>query len=418
MKKIIFIFSGLMLIFSRCDISAFTYAGLPYGIGDILPAVSARAMGMGNTSIAGSIGAEAVFYNPAGIIKITEPQIISSLLLVLAKEVIDSGEDYTNYSSALYFKPAGIAGVYPFKRGFALGLGLYPLHDLGYSHARNIYSSGQKTGSSEYKSKGSINSFILSYGINLSHRLKAGADCSVVFGNTESDVENIEDGATKNTDDFGAAYSGFKYGMGICLEFIEDKASLGIKWNPSFKLSRNWDRKISTRTWTASAWAVNPSGYLEAEGKTEYDYPASVGIGLNYDFSEGKKSSLAIDIERTFWNSLRYREKKYILDPAYSRSADPGFRDTTRISIGVEHRVNYKTLLRYGFTHLPDYSNETNDTTMFTAGAAIPFREHALIEVSGTYGRKTFIGDNVFFEEEETVDESISDIIVSLKWTF
>ncbi|MFH1415530.1 MAG: hypothetical protein ABIH89_05540 [Elusimicrobiota bacterium] len=409
----------LLLVEIPGSVRAMTYLGHTEGLGDPVIAVTSRVRAMGNTSLASASGVEAVFYNPANMVNTTRLSHMLGLGVASVRETIETDSEPTSYSSALYFMVTGIGAVYPLKDNIAIGAFYRPLTDLSYKHKRDVYESGLIAETRELTSNGGIKEIGISVGTRVLPRLRAGMDIDTVTGGLESSSSEVDIESAKVIQERDNSYGGFRCGFGIDADIVDEVMNISVKYTPSAELENSWKLNRSTYTWTVSGnWPSAPSSESEINGKLKYKFPSETGIGLNYRFPGREGSVLSVDIVRTGWNAFRYKEVKMNTAAGYNEWQDPHYRDTTRVSLGVEHKLTYTTVLRYGFTHMPYYSMTSCDTTMFTAGLGFPVGEYLLLDIAGAYSRRNYYGKSVFFTEDEMVDESAIDISCSAEWRF
>jgi long-subunit fatty acid transport protein len=398
------------------NLFAFTYLGSVEGIGDTVLSVTGRALGMGNTSIASCSGVNSIFYNPANMIKNKKPALSLGFGMFPIKETVEADSSY--YSSAKYYKFTGAAAMCPVLNRFMVGAGYRPVMDLSYKHELKIYSAGELNNIIDYDQRGSLNKGIISLAAGILPSINIGFNYNLLGNKYEAEAQYIVVETTKLTINDSSKFKGEGYGLGINCELISDVLDIGVKWIPECKVNKEWDVKVETRTWVGNAWSDSPAAAVDSKGKLEYDSPMEIGFGVSYSFWERERSVLAVDIVRTLWEDFRYTEVKDTANANYKVKQNPGYRNTTRISVGVEHYLNLNTVLRYGFTHLPHYSRTSADTTMFTVGVGFSVNRNVRFDMAGAYGKRNFYDQIVFFDDDQKVDERIAGLIVSTEWRF
>jgi hypothetical protein len=367
---------------------AVTYLGSVEGIGDSFPAYTGRALGMGNTSIAASQGSEAVFYNPANMLKGKKSELSLTPGFYSLKETIVVEDDTTRYSSASYLK-LNAAGAIPVAPGIRVGAGYAPVLDLNYKHEKKIYDSGTLDSIIEYSRTGGFDRYILALAVGLTPEVGIGVNYNIIKSGYETDSRLLEVDSTKLECESNGQFTGGSYDVGVIWKIVPE-----------------------------DVWPDTPDSSKEVTGNLKYEFPKSVGIGFVYKFWERERSLISVDLVKTFWEDFRYTETKDTTDADYNVKVNPVYRNTVRVSVGVEHYLNLRTVLRYGFTHQPHYSRTSADTTMFTVGLGFPLNESIDLDVAGAYGKRNFYGDNVFFDEEEMVDERIATILATAGYRF
>jgi len=404
-------------LFMPANLFAYTYLGAVEGVGDPVVSVTADTLAMGNTSIASVNGAEAVFYNPSNMLRDNRGSLSLGFGAAPMKETIENS-DFTNYSSANYFQFSGFAGVYPVSPQMRIGIGYRPVFDFNYEHDRKVYSGGIQKASYDFLRQGSLNTTSISFAAQILPQLNLGLNFNILNGGYEGSSKDIAVESTKTEYDSNSDLSGSSFKVGLNWEVVREKFTAGLTWQPGYKVKSSWSSSVSTYMWTGNAFASSPSSESETEGEIKYSYPAETGIGFRYEFFEKEISAITFDFVVTNWSNFSYKEKKDTTSSAYDKNYDPKYRDTTRISLGIEHLIGRSTLLRYGFTHMPHYSRTSADLTMFTAGVGFPVTNTLNMNIGGAYGKRTFYGENVYFTEDEMVDERVANLLVSVKWMY
>lgn len=417
MKKIAF-FSLIIIVIMINNVFALTYLGSIEGIGDPILAVTAKALGMGNTYIASTQGKDAILYNPANMIIARRPGISVGFGAYPIKETIEDDSEPTNYSSASYYKITSFAFMLPVGSFMRLGIGYRPEMDLNYKHETLVYAAGKVAGLRKIDGVGGINKTIIGMALGLSGKISIGGAYEIHRGANDYDQETTTLESSKQTYEYNSDIDAARYNLGVNLELIDNVLNVGMIYKSEMKQNMDWKTGAKTFTWADNKWPGTPNTDILAEGRIKYDFPYEVGIGLMYEFLERERSSISFDISRVFWEDLRYKETKNTKDINFNKKQNPGFRNTTIIGVGIEHYMSWNTILRYGFTHVPHYSRTSTDTTLFTVGLGYNIRENVGVDIAATYGKRNFIGENVFFTEDEMVDERITNVIVSFDIRF
>jgi hypothetical protein len=403
--KYIVICCMALALFVASDAGAFTYLGSARGVGDPVTAVSSRVLGMGGSALAAAVGPEAIFYNPANIMWETSLSYTGTLDFTNLRETVEETGSPTRYTSGYFLNIGSLAAYYPFKSGWALAAGYRPLFNFDYGHSRKMFSAGIETRSRDHDNSGGIGLYNISAAANISRILKVGADWGMIRGGSLRESTSIVSDTSKTVSEIESSYSGSRYGLGAGIEIVKEICFVGARWTSAYMIKDKWGSADRVSSWTSGAWS-SPA-ISSKKGRLEYSFPAEAGIGILYNFFQREQSSIAVDIVKTFWGNFEYEEKKDTSSAGYGTVQEPLYRNTVRLSVGVEHRVAMKLFLRYGFIHMPYYGNSSSDTTMLTAGVGFPSGINNFIDLAAAYGRRSFFGENVFFTDDEAVDERI-----------
>ncbi len=414
MKKIFAIF--FVLIISVKLVFPFTYLGSIEGFGDPVISVTGRALGMGNASVASSSGVNSIFYNPANMLKVRRTEINAGSGLYLLKETVKTDQEPTMYSSVAYLKLTGIAVMYPLGTNLRIGAGYRPVSDFNYAHDKKSYSKGVLTETIDYAGGGELNCAVIAVAVSAGPAVNLSFNYNISGGRYKNDDRVISIESAKVTKEANGRFKGSGCGFGVNWEPVSDVMNIGFMWSLPFKVENKWNTKTCAYIWKGAAWGDDTE--VTARGRKEYEIPDEIGIGMSYKFLGRQSSIFAVDIVRTFWKDFRYKETKDTTNIDYNKKLNPHYRNTTRISVGVEHYLTFNTVLRYGFTHLPHYSRTSCDTTMFTVGVGFSAGRNIGFDIALGYGRRNFYGKNVFFYTDEMVDERIAKLICSTNLRF
>ena len=100
-------------------------------------------------------------------------------------------------------------------------------------------------------------------------------------------------------------------------------------------------------------------------------YPLSLGIGIEYRFTNVLEARINADFEYTFWSKFEDD-----LNP------DIDFSDTYAIRVGLEHIFFDKMPFRVGFNYQPLKENRQYTRTVLTLGIGVLF-DNLEVDLSG-----------------------------------
>lgn len=409
-------FSGLLL---SCPIHA---SGYNFGT------QSVSAMSTADASAAEAADAGTIYYNPAGLTKLKDPQI--SLNLVVAKP----DATYKN-AEAQYFSGIAVEGQHsgsvatdwtmiphgylswPISPTITAGLGIYVPFGASAEHSRNSVLR-YSTNKTELRTL-DINP-TLAFEINPQHSIGVGiiaqyataklrkfADFSPRLAAYGVGAGQADGYAQMEADDWGV---GFNVGW---MWDINEQARIGASYRSAIDhtLSGHTNWKLNGPAFAIPGYGdlfadgIRASGYVEREGtKAKITTPESVSVHGMYRINP--KTNLFGNLTWTRHSrfnklNIQFDNPKSVLNSntgsmgqSDTSTLSPNWRDTWRIAIGGSYQISDPLQLRAGFSYdqspvksaddrlttLPD-----NDRYWFSLGAKYDFNKDSTLNIGYSY---------------------------------
>lgn len=409
--------------------------------------------GLGNVYAGGTAGGEdisTIFYNPAGLSEYAGTEIISGAHFVLpeARFKVDRSSDILN--RPLAGGDGGNAGdntlipnlylATDLPGPFRLGLGITVPFGLGTKYGRD-WKGRYEAIDSELKTI-DINPAI-SYAFN--NKVSLGFGFSAQYVDVK--LSNAIDFGTICFGQLGVAACS---GLGLSPQAADGKVEIeadgwswgynaGVLFKPvsRFRLGIAYRSKVSHRVKGNARFKVPTSAQpLTATGafrntdvKSESDLPASLAIGVIYEFEE--KWAILSDVTWTHWNRLKRLTIDFENPSQPPTTLNLDFKNTLRASLGVIYHMTPAWTIRSGFAY--DESPVRNarsrtfripDSDRYWLATGVSYRPNSNLKFNLAYAH-IFIKD-VTIERENSFghaikgsfDSQIDIVSAELHWTF
>ncbi len=269
MKSAIFI----VALFASLNISAQELSGIPASFVDL--GFGARAAGMGNAFVAAANDANAVFWNPAGVVSV---------------EAVSFEFNYLNQLQLVPF--SSLSGVIPLEKGKdGIGVGLIYSGDDALKEFTFIAAYGRKIGK-------------FNFGVNIKYRY-------ATFGNNgfdESDYSVFDPGeisAGEATQVFGSG-NGFGLDLGI-IYALSESVNLGLSVKDAFA-PFNWSSDTKSETQKPKGEYNEPMPTQVFVGVSLHPFEALL---VNADYKPAllndEQNSFFFGAEYAFMNMISFR---------------------------------------------------------------------------------------------------------------
>lgn len=387
MKKSRFLFA-LALYFSATGAWANSlYSRL--GVGLVHMRDGARAIGMGNASLAVADGLSVYHLNPATLAGIA----LTRLQTEFAYETADVRvNDTTGRFRDATFN--GMSLLLPVKKGYSLALGLEPYSRVAFT--LNQLGTNANGGYEEiYSGSGGIDQAYLALAGTLGSPeasppaagLHYGVVADFYFGRIQRSWRvNFNNGELQSTEDeVGAYYRGFGYHAG--LQWFNPRWQLGCAVRPPVDLD------VETRI-------EYLFGGKSEVIKTQATLPLWIGVGVG--FQPNSKWQFAADYRVQRWRDVEPR-----------KSLGATLTNSQQFGAGLEWVPSRNPLDNYlkriafragaTFSRLPYQDPAGRDVAerVVTAGLGLPYRRgHSRLDVAIEYGKR---GDLIDNPAEETI---------------
>ncbi len=221
-------------------------------------------------------------------------------------------------------------------------------------------------------SEGNLGGFNATLGFNWTEQIAAGFQIQQLSGdwNAGSSIEwtdaakeladDLEDSSMEIESEFEDSY---RLGLGICYH-INERLGIGFSMQMKNEISRDIHGSMDGIAFEDVFWdTVTVAGVLDSltwQDKMENEYgqlilPGTYRLGFQYH-------------PRNIWQTYLNFDLEYV---QYSQS-DERFSDVTNFYLGIEHRINQKLPLRFGFNYKTSYYIFDDGDNEFTGKVSMP----------------------------------------------
>lgn len=364
---------------------------------------TSRAIGMGGGFTGAASSYEAAYYNPAGLARLSSPELGIGVLLWRPVLSINGQDSDANVTRALI--DAGFATPIPLGRGLGnllfLGVNLafpgstlYAIREAPRAEPRFPFLEDRNR-------RLVLN---LAMAVRISRMLSLGAGLSLlpdVLGDVKVDLTQA---GTENATSVDVKMH-LSPNVGVLVEPVEGLA-LGLAW------------RGANRTWLSIPVSVkvDQAGSIDLE-VLAYDYstPHQVALGAAW---RRPRFEVAADVTYSFYRYFRQSSPTVNLlkaDGSVDQTSpvpDPGFHDTWAVRLGGEYRVLEPWTVRVGFgfvqSPVPAQTGETNllDGDRFTLSLGSGF------DLSGIDGPPIQVDGHFAWSGIVSNEDAKSDVLV------
>ncbi|MFW5803063.1 MAG: OmpP1/FadL family transporter [Verrucomicrobiota bacterium] len=309
------------------------------GGGYKIPDQSTRAMGMMDAFVAGADDASSVYYNPAGLAHILNPEMIGNLYVSHTELEWDSSTapDETSDNKHYLIPTAYAAMPAPNRDDLTLGLGIYSPYGLGTEW--NTVDSPTNAALGAFGEIVVIN-VTPSAGWRVSERLRLGAGLDLAW----SSVEQRRSGPPTRMSLDGDG-TGIGYNLGLQYDFTPT-CTLGLAYRSKMSVEYEGDAEIQPPL---------PFPPYSGGAETEIEFPASATVALSLKPTTRLRLELAASWED--W-SINEQTVVHLDPPAGPIVEDNDWNSSWVLMLGAEYELNEKITLRsgYGYNEQPSPS--------------------------------------------------------------
>lgn len=341
-RKFIFSFSCIGLL-STLSISVF--AG-----GFQLFEQSASALGNAFAGTSASAeDASTGFYNPAGLTRIENEQIViagTALGLDISSNVTSATSQINGLAAAPVTgvsnsKPGswGLVPAFnlavPFHQDWAFGFGLTAPFGLDTVYPLNSMPRFLATQSSIFVVNAGPS---LAYQVNPKFSVGGGVDIQYIEATLNQQIPTLTTNGT--LENHRADDVGYGWNLGVLYEFAQ-ASRVGLAYRSRVEHNLRGDASLAT-----------PTAFIRGGVQTKITLPDSVNLGVVHDFNE-RWTGLG-GIVYTHWSTIQTVMLNYsgTITSAVTRGVLPlNFQDTYRISAGANYHATDRLMLRGGIAY-------------------------------------------------------------------
>jgi hypothetical protein len=278
-----------------------------FNLGILEPAGSFRSIAMGGAATAFRDNNSIYFSNPASFSSIDTLSFIFDFGLDYGINILSDGKS-KYHSDDMNFDHLLMG--FPIRKGFGVAIGIVPVSNGYYSLSKSVLKTDNEydpiTGEyiAFHKGDGNLSNFFIGSGINITKRLSAGVNMSLLFGNLKRTNEfdfadyyySYHDNMTEKQSLTGINLDyGFQYSIPVKKDyFLIAGASLS-----SGKYCRSRFESISYRF---NGYGASDTLGYSADSSKAY-IPGTFRAGIS--FGKKGKFTAGIDYEMTNWSKAR-----------------------------------------------------------------------------------------------------------------
>jgi hypothetical protein len=387
---------------------------------------NARSLALAGSGIAGGSPVHSTTLNPALIAKSTH-QIEGSFSGYFYKNdedrsypYYDSFDDFQDFGSYVYNSnwyndfAFNIIGYIPIPELYKIyiGLSINSLFDFNYKYLEEVRSTAYSDPLLAYnklEAEGRIKEYACNLAAQIISRLSVGLHIGIIDGNIsqKSEITNVDSSLSniRQIEDNEMTLDGTPVNLQFGAVFdINPHLSIGtviklpmtLKYKNQFQILANDTIGITRIIDTDTLFSSNLNSFVG--GKYKYisstvsnqtlKYPMSLGVGLDYRFTNVLEARVSADFEYTFWSDFEDD-----LNPKLN------FEDTYAFKIGVEHIFFDKMPFRVGFNYHSLKEKREYTRAVITAGIGMIFNKFQ-IDLSGGIANLTYNQLDIFDDEK------------------
>jgi hypothetical protein len=401
-------FKNIIAILFLIPLFAFAQGGSNYsgiGLGNINYYGTSAYAGMGGTNIATPIENGINLRNPAMWSQATNSRL--QLGYRFTQNYISNEENSLFQNNGNF---SGFTTLFSIDTslGISASLGLVPYSRVNYFTASQFSITEDDItvdGKTEYQGRGGINSFYLGASTKIIENLYVGGSAFILFGNLQSQVDNLVFGNVSNfAFDTRVLSEAYLTGVGF-------KTGLYYELPKGFSVGAFYER----------------AGNVSVEDSTLYYRPSSIGI------SEYETSSFDIEIPDMYGIGASLKTGKFLLAADFAMQdfsnftfkpgANTTFDNSMYINVGVMRfgnkdfsadfadKITYKFGASYKDLYYRILDEDINDLSL-SLGMAIPVPRTMVFDVGLTFGMRGTTSNGLVREYygQLNIDVSIGEL--------
>lgn len=286
-----------------------------------------RPISMGGAFIAVADGAEAVFYNPAGLTQIKRPEVSVGQKFIFPMAKYTDEATLTEERSDKFAVIPNAFSAIPLTDSLSLGLGMYAPFAKTADYETKDPGFGDLTASTvriDY-------SPVLAYKVNES--LSIGAGAIISDGKTKQQLQTVYGSGAYMIDDIDGWGASWLVGA---LYNVNKELKVGGVYRGRMSMKQQGQRQLA-------GW----SG--PRVGEANINFPATTGMGIAY--SPTDKLTAAFDVNWNMWSFVYDVDVKISGMPDMIIIVDA--HDTVDYRLGFEVKPDNTTSMRCGFAYIP-----------------------------------------------------------------
>jgi len=365
--------------------------------------VGTKAIAMAGAFTGIASDASAVYFNPAGLAFLASDATHFEVYGYLSLTKFRYENAGALFESHEKFPVPGLFAARRFER-FALGFGYY----IPYGGGGTAYPDFMGTGV-ELKSAAGVQAFTAAAAYKITPRLSVGAGVSMFVGVVDTRAPQTITQPVPALVDYESAYngrSGYGWNLGVLYKPTDALSIGGSVISPS---SVRMDGEERVRI---PAFGVDATNDSEIELGVPWYFAAGLGYRLTPELTLGMSAC---------WMNWSHQEEVVITHDgtAESTRVPTHYKDSYRVSVGVEYAASPKLTLRAGLKYQPGATEDeylvptANDVDLVVPSLGAGYRVGSKLELDlATFfviGRRTTHGQEAF-------DQDHVMVVAGLRW--
>jgi hypothetical protein len=402
-KVIIAVFIGILPILSNAQNNSSSPFSM-FGVGDLAKEGFGRNLAMGGVASPLVSAFQLNPSNPSSYTALLPATFVFEFGLNSNYYILKTpNEQFTKLDGNVSYIAAG----FPILKWWKSGIGLRPLSSIGYdiTMTEDLGFEDNEV-IHNYTGEGGINSFYFDNSFNIAKPISVGFKVAYMFGTLDR-TRTIENARTENSlsestsvDINNSVFDAVSLGFGAHFhKSINDNLflNLGATYNLKTELEGKQERfnTLSLTNYISGRRLVDTLiNKIENQGVLEI--PRSYSLGASVILKQ--KLELAVDYKVDKWSESK------------SFNQDLQLSDNQRFNAGLEYIPDYSStkylkLIRYraGFNYTNSYISYNNKQLKQIGGSlgfAFPLRTGAIINISGSYNKRSIPGEDILTEDQ------------------
>ncbi len=390
------------------SVSGYSYPEWRYG-NPLLP-VDGRVLAMGEAGMAAADGVSGMSLNPALLGKTEGVEVAATGMLIVSEEArqqplhdsFDGIIAYNTYAmnSGLYDHYVGGVAWSPgdmyaeFDWVPTVAVGYHPRFDMNYDYHVQFRDNDNQAQPmdriiADYfaDGDGGVNAFTVALGQEVAPEVYVGLGIDFLNGDWDTRTQRVFPADSDSSDvesrqGYGNV-TGTQFTLGVLVERLH-RLDVAVVYRSPFTLEGEYEVRPENEDGRI-VWSP------EMGEDFAYEYPYSIGLGLEYHPRNQILTTLTLDVEYTAWSEFKDDDV-----------GDLNFDDTVVYRVGVEHGFFDDTFARFGFLYEPSYVDSDNTRAAFSTGLGLDVLG-VRVDIGGQVGVREYdLGDGRRVRETTT----------------
>lgn len=340
----------------------------------------AKAVGVGTAFVAMADDPSAVYYNPAGLAGLNDPEMYLGATALSPSTTFENAAGAKEETEDQVFVPPHLYAVYPYS-SLTFGIGVYSPFGMG--------TRWRDTGLTRYLATDSESDTInINPAVAMRVRPWLMLGAGIDYMRSKAVLKKMVDQSSVGGGDAQFSLSGDGNGWGYNAGFIilpDERLRFGVSYRSGIRVEYSGTVSLDN-----IAPAVQPffgGASYKTSARTSIRFPDILTIGAAFKPSD--KTTVEVDFERTGWSSydrLDVDLENEVAAAGFTDSTEAkDWKDVWAIKAGIEYRATERISLRGGYVYennpVPDHTLEPSlpDSDQYDFSAGIGYRDGNLV---------------------------------------